>query len=91
MSTWSVSNYCARYGKLFEARRFAVMFSDGRSKAKADCHGVRHNTDIGAGARKRLPISHRCANMFKTAEPFVMPGIHRGDVASCIRQLYAWF
>lgn len=45
---WIIFNYLTRSGRLLEARRLAVMFTDGRSKTMGDHRGMSHNTDIGA-------------------------------------------
>lgn len=55
---WSVSEYRSCYRRLLDARRFAVFFSDGRSKAMIDRRGARHELDTGAG----IVVGIRCCS-----------------------------
>lgn len=44
---WSSTGYCARYGRLLDARWFAGMITDGQSKTMFGRRGIRHDTNIG--------------------------------------------
>lgn len=44
---WTASEYCTRFRRMLDTRRFARMFLDGRSKAMADRRYMLYETDTG--------------------------------------------
>lgn len=88
VSNWSVSDYCARYERLLNARRFMGMFSNDRSETMTERRGMLHDTNIDACERRWSSFVQWCADTTIPAVSFEMPFIHHGDEVAHVCLLY---
>lgn len=87
----SVSDYYVRYGRLQDARRFAEIFSDSRSKTIFGHRGMCYDTDIGAWEQRWSMLCQQCVVAVSLAGSFDMPFISHGDEAAYLSRMYALF
>lgn len=88
---WTLSKHCMHFGALLDARRFAGMFLDGRSKMMVDRRGMRHDTDNGARGRRWSAMRQWYAGTFFLFGPSDMPFFRHGNEVANVRRLDALF
>lgn len=79
---WSISGNRTSYGRMLDARQFARMFLEGRSKTLAGRCGMRQDTDTGAWERGWWSMRQKFASIFGAAGSFAIRFVlHVDEVA----------
>lgn len=84
---WSVAEFKRLYPNMLDARRFMVMFSDGRNALMLGRVGIRCDTEIGAWERWWASFGSWCTGVMDPIGRFDMRFVRHAEEVCYVRAL----